>query len=176
MSLCTSKANNFIFSLQFRCSRASIHTKLRSWVVKPTLSSALGMEFNQKPSEATPHQRVKSVFKYRNLAPRLAHQMKAQESKPIWDPNILTGRNRLKNTRAHFSKANMCSDLYLPLIIYLSETSQARYVQVQNLLLCISSCTFDSVGEKVRKQLRKQLFGLVKKNKENYGDKLNAHI
>lgn len=81
----------------------------------------------------------------------------------------------MKHT-AHFSMANMSSDLYLALITDLTETSQARYVQVQNLLLCIWSCTFDSVGGKVRKQLRKQLFGLVKKNKENDGDKLNAHI
>lgn len=78
--------------------------------------------------------------------------MKAQDSKLIWDPDIVTGSNRSKHTRVHFSKANVCSDLYLALIIDLSEASQARYVQVQNLLLCIRSCTFNIVGEKVRKQ------------------------
>lgn len=109
-----------------------------------------------------------------NLACRPVHQMKAQDSKIIWDLNILTESNRLKHTRVHFSKANVCSDLYLSLTDP-GEASQARCVQVQNLLVCIQSCTFNRVGEQVRKQLRKQLFGLVKKNEENDGDKLNAH-
>lgn len=82
--------------------------------------------------------------------------MKAQDSKLILDPDILTGSNRLKHTRVHFSKANTRSDLCLGLIVDLSGNSQARHVQVQNLLLCVQSCTFFTVGEKVRKQLRKQ--------------------
>lgn len=102
--------------------------------------------------------------------------MKAQDSKLIWDPDILTGSNRLKHTRVHFSKANTCSDLCLGLTVSLSGNSQARYVKVQNLLLCVQSCAFYTVGKKVRKQLRKQLFGPVKKDEENDGDKLNAHI
>lgn len=55
--------------------------------------------------------------------------MKVQDSKLIWDPDILNERNRLKHKRVHFSKANVCSDLYLALIIDLSEAAQVRHGQ-----------------------------------------------
>lgn len=141
------------FHCNFGALEHSIHTKLRSGVVNLTLPSALCTEFKQKPSEWNcVHQRVESGLQYRNLAHRLTHQMKAQDSKLIWDPDILTGSNRSKHAWVHFSKANLCPDLYPALIIYLSEALQARYVPVQNLLLCIRSCMFNIVGEKVRKQ------------------------
>lgn len=76
--------------------------------------------------------------------------MKVQDSKLIWDPDMLNESNRLKHTRVHFSKANVCSDLYPALVTDLTEASQARYVQAQNLLLRIWSYTFNPVGEKVR--------------------------
>lgn len=112
----------------------------------------------------------------KKLGPQAGISEKAQDSELIWDPDVLTGSNRLRHTRVHFSKANVCSDLCLAVIIDLSEASQGRYVQVQNFLLRIRRCPFSTVGEKLRKQLRKQLFGLVKKNGENDGDKLNAHL
>lgn len=87
--------------------------------------------------------------------------MKVQDPKLIWDPDILNGSNRFEHTKVHFSKANVCSDLYLALIIDLSEAAQVRHGQAQDLFLCIQSFTFNPVGEKVRSQLRKHLFGIV---------------